>query len=102
MSCDVLVVGGGGAGLAAAISAAERGVKVVLIERGQKLGGSTAMSIGSFTAAGTPWQRWRGIEDSIDRSAERRVGKECVSTGSSRWSPSHYNKKVKKKDTHEK
>src|SRR3546814_13277029 len=27
------------------------------------------------------------------RSAERRVGKECVSTCSSRWSPSHYKKK---------
>src|SRR3546814_19364957 len=25
----------------------------------------------------------------IDRSEERRVGKECVSTGRSRWSPSH-------------
>src|SRR3546814_14963835 len=27
------------------------------------------------------------------RSAERRVGKECVSTGRSRWSPYHYKKK---------
>src|SRR3546814_12039666 len=27
------------------------------------------------------------------RSEERRVGKECVSTCRSRWSPSHYNKK---------
>src|SRR3546814_17987014 len=27
------------------------------------------------------------------RSAERRVGKECVSTCRSRWSPSHYKKK---------
>src|SRR3546814_14705069 len=30
------------------------------------------------------------------RSEERRVGKECVSTCRSRWSPSHY----KKKDGH--
>src|SRR3546814_20474392 len=28
-----------------------------------------------------------------DRSEERRVGKECVSTCRSRWSPSHYKKK---------
>src|SRR3546814_13519271 len=28
-----------------------------------------------------------------DRSEERRVGKECVSTGRSRWSPYHYKKK---------
>src|SRR3546814_19659998 len=30
---------------------------------------------------------------SILRSEERRVGKECVSTCRSRWSPYHYNKK---------
>src|SRR3546814_14378126 len=30
--------------------------------------------------------------DSIDRSEERRVGKECVSTCRSRWSAYHYNK----------
>src|SRR3546814_3018987 len=29
------------------------------------------------------------------RSEERRVGKECVSTCRSRWSPYHYNKKIK-------
>src|SRR3546814_12534745 len=29
----------------------------------------------------------------LDRSEERRVGKECVSTCRSRWSPSHYKKK---------
>src|SRR3546814_16934814 len=35
----------------------------------------------------------------INRSEERRVGKECVSTCRSRWSPSHYNKKsIKKND----
>src|SRR3546814_16824784 len=31
------------------------------------------------------------------RSEERRVGKECVSTCRSRWSPYHYKKKKKKK-----
>src|SRR3546814_14063982 len=29
----------------------------------------------------------------VDRSEERRVGKECVSTCRSRWSPYHYKKK---------
>src|SRR3546814_11221413 len=32
-----------------------------------------------------------------DRSEERRVGKECVSTGRSRWVPDHSKKKNKKK-----
>src|SRR3546814_12166250 len=31
--------------------------------------------------------------DEIKRSEGRRVGKECVSTCRSRWSPYHYNKK---------
>ncbi len=66
IDCDVLVVGGGGAGLAAAITAAERGVRVILIERLPTLGGSTAISIGSFSAAGTPWQRAKGIADNPD------------------------------------
>src|SRR3546814_5109587 len=34
-----------------------------------------------------------GVE-AIDRSEERRVGKECVSTCRSRWSPYHSKKKV--------
>src|SRR3546814_13100410 len=32
----------------------------------------------------------------VSRSEERRVGKECVSTCRSRWSPYHYKKKTKK------
>ncbi|MFI4931540.1 MAG: FAD-dependent oxidoreductase, partial [Burkholderiales bacterium] len=44
---DVIVVGGGGAGLAAAIEAAESQARVLLLERNQQLGGSTAWSIGS-------------------------------------------------------
>src|SRR3546814_15974106 len=34
----------------------------------------------------------------LSRSEERRVGKECVSTCRSRWSPYHYKKKTKKND----
>src|SRR3546814_19512327 len=32
----------------------------------------------------------------LDRSEERRVGKECVSTCQTRWSPSHYKKNKRK------
>ncbi|RDH75049.1 FAD-dependent oxidoreductase [Mycolicibacterium moriokaense] len=60
---DVVVVGGGGAGLAAAVAAAERGASVVLVERQDRLGGTTAYSVGSLTAADTPLQRRKGIHD---------------------------------------
>jgi fumarate reductase flavoprotein subunit len=60
---DVLVVGGGGAGLAAAIEAAEAGVRVTLLEKNDAPGGSTAWSIGSVSASQTPHQRARGIVD---------------------------------------
>jgi succinate dehydrogenase/fumarate reductase flavoprotein subunit len=61
---DVVVVGGGAAGLAAAIEAREGGASVVLLEKNHALGGSTAWSIGSVTATQTAHQRVRGIVDS--------------------------------------
>src|SRR3546814_20581045 len=36
----------------------------------------------------------------IKRSEERRVGKECVSTGRSRWSPYHYKEKLHSRTTY--
>ncbi len=63
---DVVVVGGGGAGLAAAIEAHAAGARTVLLEKNARPGGSTAWSIGSITSSGTPHQRKQGIEDSPD------------------------------------
>jgi len=57
---DVVVIGGGGAGLAAAVSAAEAGAGVLIVEAGTEVGGSTALSGGSFMAAGTPQQVEQG------------------------------------------
>ncbi|MBQ4434939.1 MAG: FAD-dependent oxidoreductase [Clostridia bacterium] len=41
---DVLVMGGGGAGLAAAITAAQNGAKVILIEKSSVMGGNTMVA----------------------------------------------------------
>nr|MDT0662257.1 FAD-dependent oxidoreductase [Micromonospora sp. DSM 115978] len=50
--CDVLVVGSGAAGLAAAVAAAHRGLRVLLLERDRLLGGTSALSGGWVYAPG--------------------------------------------------
>jgi fumarate reductase flavoprotein subunit len=60
---DVVVIGGGGSGLAAAIEARKTGREVVLLEKNAQLGGSTAWSVGSITSTGTPHQLRAGIQD---------------------------------------
>ena len=67
---DVIVVGGGGAGMAAAIEAARWGRQVVLLEQNSALGGSTAWSVGSISASGTWQQRAAGIADHPDAHFE--------------------------------
>lgn len=62
-SMPVVVVGGGGCGLAAALAAADTGADVLVIERDAKLWGTTSMSTGLIPAAGTPEQRDAGIAD---------------------------------------
>jgi fumarate reductase flavoprotein subunit len=63
---DVIIVGGGGAGLAAAASAIAIGAQVAILEAGDKLGGSTALSGGVLLAAGTSVQEAAGVTDSVD------------------------------------
>ena len=61
---DAIVVGGGLAGLAATQRLAARGLSVTLIEKRDRLGGSSAMSGGWFALSGTVVQRRAGVDDS--------------------------------------
>ena len=63
---DVVVVGGGGSGLAAAIEACSIGRTAILLEKNEMLGGSTGRSVGSITASNTPHQLRKGIFDCPD------------------------------------
>jgi len=63
MNPDVVVIGGGLGGWAAAVSAAEAGASVTLLEKTDAFGGSTVLSGGFFALAGTPMQRELGIDD---------------------------------------
>lgn len=61
---DAIVVGGGLAGLTAAHRLAAKGASVALLEKRDRLGGSSAMSGGWFALSGTALQRDAGVADS--------------------------------------
>jgi len=61
---DVIVIGGGNAGLPTAIFAAQRGARVLIIEAASTVGGTLFMSSGQMSAAGTKLQKQKGIVDS--------------------------------------
>ncbi len=50
LECDVVVIGAGGAGLAAAISAEQNGAKVIVVEKMPKVGGNTILAGGAVNA----------------------------------------------------
>ena len=65
----LLIIGAGAAGLCAALAANEAGVDAVVIERDAVPSGSTALSAGLIPAAGTRFQRAKGVADNPDRLA---------------------------------
>ena len=83
----LIVVGAGAAGLCAALAAKERGIDAVVIERDDVPSGSTALSAGLIPAAGTRFQRDKGIADSpalfaadIQRKAKGEADRAVVET----------------------
>ncbi len=62
----VVIVGGGAAGLPAAITVAEVGFKATVLESRTACGGSLAIGAGDFAIAGSDEQKELGIEDSPD------------------------------------
>ena len=67
-TCDIVIVGAGGAGLSAAVAAAETdgSLKIIVLEKQGIMGGNTNYSTGGINAAETDVQRSLGIEDSKD------------------------------------
>lgn len=63
---DVVVVGAGGAGLAAAIEAANAGASVLLLEKASAVGGDSALSDGILGGWGTKLAKEQGIDADAD------------------------------------
>jgi fumarate reductase flavoprotein subunit len=79
-SWDVIVVGGGTAGMPAATFAAARGARVLVIEAAPDVGGTLHISTGQLSAAGTKLQKAKGVTDTPDAHFEDiiRISKDTV------------------------
>lgn len=71
LTTDVLVVGAGGAGMAAAVTAHQNGAEVLIIEKMGKVGGNTMISGTAYNAADPIRQPAQGIEDSPEKHYEQ-------------------------------
>ncbi len=82
IDCDLVVLGAGGAGLVAAVKAAEiSGKKVVVLEKAKKAGGSTYYAHG-FGVQNSKWQQEAGYPDTRDDSFRRTMS-------NLKWKPNH-------------
>ncbi|MEQ2444470.1 flavocytochrome c [Pseudoflavonifractor sp. CLA-AP-H29] len=76
LDVDVVVVGAGGAGMTAAITAAQAGKSVVILEKTSMVGGNSVRSTGGMNAAKTEWQDANeftedaGVEKTLATAAE--------------------------------
>ncbi|MFZ6773314.1 FAD-dependent oxidoreductase [Undibacterium sp. SXout7W] len=63
LECDLLVIGSGASGLAAAVTAAWHGLSVVVVEKDRVFGGATAWSGGWMWVPGNPLAKRAGIHE---------------------------------------
>jgi fumarate reductase flavoprotein subunit len=85
---EIVIVGGGASGCAAALSAGELGAKVILLEASSALGGCGALCVGSMTTPVTKLQVEKGIQDSVElylSDVEERLGEETVKRAGKDW-----------------
>ena len=56
LEADVVIIGAGGAGMTSALTAAEKGAKVVILESQAGVGGNSVRATGGMNAGDTPYQ----------------------------------------------
>lgn len=67
ISCDIVIIGAGGAGLSAATEAASKGAKVIVLEKMGIAGGNTNSATGGLNASETSVQKKLNIADSNEQ-----------------------------------
>ena len=74
VTCDVVIVGAGGAGMAAALQAADLGVeKVIIVEKTGSTGGNTSRATGGMNAAKTAAQDDNAWSDATTAAVEKTI-----------------------------
>jgi fumarate reductase flavoprotein subunit len=63
---DIVIVGAGATGLTAAITAHDKGAKVILLEKMPISGGNSQLAAGGMNAADTRYQKAKDIKDSVE------------------------------------
>lgn len=63
---DMVAIGAGGAGLAAAVEAGDQGMSIIVLEHQPMVGGNSAICNGGMCCPGSPLQKEQGIEDSAE------------------------------------
>ena len=76
---DVLVIGGGGAGLSVALSASQGGASVILVEKLSALGGNTFRCGGAFNTADPERQKDIQMTEALSSAVEKVLAHEDVS-----------------------
>ncbi len=76
---DVLVIGGGGAGLSAALSASQNGASVILVEKLSALGGNTFRCGGAFNTCDPERQKDIPMTEALSSTVEKVLAHEDVS-----------------------
>lgn len=76
---DVLVIGGGGAGLSAALSASQEGASVILVEKLSALGGNTFRCGGAFNSSDPERQKDIPMTEALSSAVEKVLAHEDVS-----------------------
>ena len=81
---DIVIVGAGGAGMTAAIAAANEGKNVVIVESQAMVGGNSVRATGGMNAAKTPAQdenefaESAGVEKTLETAASEWAGNETI------------------------